>query len=57
MIRKAIGTILLIVAGVITVLLLTGGGPLVPHMVGPITLAVVGVILLTRHRNAEHPAE
>ena len=57
MIRKAIGVILVIVAGVITVALLTGGGPLIPHIVGPITLAVIGVFLLTLNRNANRSTE
>ena len=50
MLRKTIGTILLIAAGVIAVILLTGGS-LFPHIVGPIILAVIGVILLTRRKN------
>ncbi len=46
MIRKTIGTILIIVGGVLMVLLLTGGGSIFPHMIGPGSLAVIGVILL-----------
>jgi hypothetical protein len=53
MIQKAIGSVLLLVALVITILLLTGGGPLVPHMIGPITLAAVGGFLLTRPQKAD----
>jgi hypothetical protein len=49
--------ILLIVALVIAVLLFIGGGPLVPHIVGPIFLTVVGVFLLTRKTNAVQSAE
>jgi hypothetical protein len=57
MIRKAIGIILVSLAAVITVLLVTGGGPLVPHMIGPITLAAIGVFLLAFNRNAKRSAE
>ncbi len=46
MIRKTIGTILIIVGGVLMVLLLTGGGSILPHIIGPGSLAVIGVILL-----------
>ncbi|MBI4671032.1 MAG: hypothetical protein HY741_05125 [Chloroflexi bacterium] len=45
--RKIIGTILIVVSGAIIVLLLTGGGPILPHIIGPSILAVVGVIVLT----------
>ena len=46
MIRKIIGTILISVGGVLMVALLTGGNPIFPHMIGPGSLAVIGVILL-----------
>ena len=55
MLRKSIGTILVIAAGVLAIILLTNG-LLFPHMIGPITLAVIGVILLTRKRNADQTA-
>ena len=57
MVKNAIGIVLMIVAAVITFMLVTGGGPLVPHIVGPITLVVVGVILLTRKKNSERSAQ
>lgn len=46
MIRKIVGTIMTFVGGVLMVILLSGGGPILPHIIGPITLVVVGVILL-----------
>ncbi len=56
MIRKAIGTILLIAAGVLTIVLFIGGKLIFPHVIGPITLAVIGVILLTLKRKADNSA-
>lgn len=53
MIRKTIGTMLVVVASVVAFVLLTGGGPILPHIIGPITLAVVGVILLTLKRKTK----
>ena len=53
MIRKAIGIVLVIVAAVIAAVLLINGRPLIPHMIGPITLAVIGMFLLIRNRNAD----
>ena len=57
MVRKTIGIILMIVAVIITVLLVTRGGTIVPHIIGPITLAIIGVFLLTRGKKAESPAK
>ncbi len=57
MIRKAIGTILVVVASVLAISLLTGGGPILPHIIGPIALAVIGVILLTFKKKADHSAK
>ncbi len=49
MIRKIIGTALLVIGGLLGIVLLTGG--LVwPHIVGPITLVVIGAVLLTSKR-------
>jgi len=50
------GIVLLVAAAVIALILATGGGPVIPHIVGPITLATIGVILLTRGRNSEGAA-
>jgi hypothetical protein len=57
MISKMLGVILLIMALVITFLLITRGGSLVPHIVGPIFLTVVGVFLLARKTNAVRSAK
>jgi len=45
--RKTIGTILMILGGLGIIVLLTGGGPVFPHVTGPITLAVGGTLILT----------
>ena len=46
MLRKIIGITLLVVGGFFIIVLLTYGGPVWPHIVGPITLAVIGLILI-----------
>ncbi len=46
MTRKIIGTAL-IVAALVLSLLIISGGTIVPHIVGPIVLAIVGVAVLT----------
>jgi len=51
MVRKGIGVVLVVVAAVIAFMLVTGGGPLIPHIVGPITLTVIGVVLLVWKKN------
>jgi len=56
MIRKAIGTLLVIAAIVLAAVLLLGGRLIFPHVTGPIILAVTGVILLTHKRGVDHPA-
>ena len=50
MIRKIIGTILIVLGGLGIVILLFGGGPVLPHIVGPIVLVVVGILVLTVKR-------
>ena len=45
MLRKIMGITLLVVGGFFIIVLLTYGGPVWPHIVGPITLAVIGLIL------------
>ncbi len=57
MIRKTIGTILVIAASALAFKILTGDGPILPHIVGPITLAVIGVILLTLKKKADTSAK
>jgi len=46
MIRKVLGTILIIASGVLSVVLLTNGRLIFPHVIGPGSLALIGVILL-----------
>ena len=57
MIGKTIGTVLVIVALVIATILFTSGGPILPHIVGPITLTIIGVFLLTRKTSAARSTE
>jgi predicted membrane channel-forming protein YqfA (hemolysin III family) len=57
MVRKAIGIILMIAAGVLAIMLLTYGGPIMPHILGPITLAIAGVLFLAIRKKADHPAK
>jgi hypothetical protein len=44
--RKTIGAALLIIGGIGMVVLLTYGGPVLPHIIGPTTLALIGLVLL-----------
>jgi uncharacterized membrane protein YccC len=53
MIRRVIGTVLLVAAGIVAVFLLAYHGPILPHIVGPIILAVAGAILLTAKKKAK----
>jgi hypothetical protein len=46
MLRKIIGTTLLILGGLGIVLLVAAGGPILPHAVGPAVLVVAGTLLL-----------
>jgi hypothetical protein len=50
MIRKAMGIVLLIVAAGIALLLLSRGRFVFPHILGPIALAIIGGLLVIRHR-------
>ncbi len=53
MIRKIIGMILLIVGGLLIIVLLTYGGSVFPHIIGPIALAAAGALLLLFKRQAK----
>ncbi len=54
MIRKAIGIVLLIVAAGIALLLLSRGRFVLPHILGPIALAITGgFLVIGRGRRAE----
>ena len=46
MARKIVGIILLVVGGLGIIVLLTYGGVVFPHIIGPSVLAVLGAILL-----------
>jgi hypothetical protein len=47
MLRKIIGTVLFIVAGIIFLVLLMSGSPLLPHSIGPVVLALIGAVLFS----------
>lgn len=52
MIRNIIGWALLAVAVLITFVLLTYGGPVFPHIIGPVVFAVIGGgVLLSRKQS------
>ena len=53
MLRKIIGTVLLLVAGLVAAILFTYGGPIFPHISGPIVLGVIGTFLLVYKRKVE----
>jgi hypothetical protein len=55
MIRKIIGTILVILGGLGIVILVFGGGPILPHIVGPIALVAAGTLVLTLKRKGKQP--
>ncbi len=55
MAKKIIGTILFVVGGALIVVLLTYGGPVFPHIIGPGLLVLIGAILLTVKRKAGKP--
>ncbi len=46
MVRKIVGAIFVLVGGALILFLLTYGGPVFPHIIGPSTLAVIGAVLL-----------
>jgi len=52
MTRKIIGTVLLVIGFLGCIVLLTYGGPVMPHIVGPTTLAVLGVVVLFLKKRA-----
>ena len=56
MLRNIIGWALLAVAVLITLVLLTYGGPVLPHIIGPVALAIVGGgVLLTKKLSQREP--
>ncbi len=44
--KKMIGAALLVLGGIGMVVLLTYGGPVLPHIIGPTTVAIIGLALL-----------
>jgi hypothetical protein len=46
MIKKIIGSALIVIGGVLIVFLLTYGGPVFPHIIGPTVAAVLGIVLV-----------
>lgn len=57
MMRKIIGALLVIVAIAVAVVLLVGHGPILPHILGPIVLATVGILLLAVNCKVDHSVE
>jgi hypothetical protein len=55
--KKIIGTILLIAGLVLGVVLFANGRLIFPHVIGPATLTVIGVILLAIKNKASSLAE
>lgn len=46
MIKKVIGIILMVIGVFIALVLMTYGGPVFPHIIGPVVLVTIGAILL-----------
>ncbi len=44
--RKTIGAALLVLGGIGMIVLLTYGGPALPHIIGPTPVAIIGLVLL-----------
>jgi hypothetical protein len=47
------GSILVAIGGFFIIVLLTGGGPILPHIVGPISVALIGTLLLVLRRRTK----
>jgi hypothetical protein len=48
--QVVIGSILVAIGGFVIIVLLTGGWPILPHIVGPISVALIGTLLLVLRR-------
>jgi hypothetical protein len=48
MIRKISGITLVVVGGIMIIVLLTYGGPIFPHIIGPVLLTGIGGVLLSK---------
>jgi hypothetical protein len=57
MIRKTIGTILAVLGAAMAIIIFTGGGPILPHILGPIILVTVGVVLFVVKGTARQSPE
>jgi hypothetical protein len=57
MIRKIIGGILAVLGAMLATVILTGGGPVLPHIIGPVVLISVGLILLLMKGSASKSPE
>ena len=53
MVKKIIAIVLLVIGILGIFILLTYGGPILPHIIGPITAAVIGLVLLFYKRKAK----
>ncbi len=53
MLRKIIGTILIVLGGLGILVLVFGSGPILPHIVGPVVLVIAGTILLALKRKTK----
>jgi hypothetical protein len=49
-----IGAVLITIGSLIAATLLMGGGPILPHIVGPIVFVSIGVLLVTLKRKDGH---
>ena len=52
MTRKIIGTVLLLIGALIGIVLLTYGGPVFPHIIGPIVFIASGAFFLLSKQKA-----
>jgi hypothetical protein len=53
MTKKIIGIVMLVIGALGIIVLLTYGGPVLPHIIGPTTLAVIGAIVLLFKRKTK----
>jgi hypothetical protein len=57
MIKKTIGILFIIVGGALILVLLTYGGPIFPHIIGPTVLTVAGVALVAVKGKGNQPTK
>jgi len=55
--KKVIGTILIVAAGIMTYVLLISGRLIFPHIIGPITLAVIGMFILFARKRIDNSSK